>query len=117
MSIERCDKHGHWDSDFHESCPRCLPTALAMDEEIVQMQDSYHEKFRRLHRWIIVEDVDGFTVHEWTIDGVAPPSTYPTARLAASRLLQLLRLGPVGPQDHPEDVCVGTVTYGRDQEA
>lgn len=95
----------------HTRCQRECAYAdeQSQDEEIVMMQDDYHEKFRRLKRWIIVQDKDGFTVHEWTIDGVAPPSTYATARLAASRLLQLLGLGPVGPQDHPEDVCVGTI--------
>ncbi len=26
MSIERCDKHGHYDTDFHvEGCPTCVP--------------------------------------------------------------------------------------------
>lgn len=25
MSIERCEKHGRWDTDFHEVCPRCPP--------------------------------------------------------------------------------------------
>lgn len=24
MSIMRCDKHGTWDSDKYESCPRCI---------------------------------------------------------------------------------------------
>lgn len=23
MSIMRCERHGNWDSDFHELCPRC----------------------------------------------------------------------------------------------
>jgi len=27
MSIMRCEKHGHWDSDFYEECPSCLATA------------------------------------------------------------------------------------------
>lgn len=80
-----------------------------LDAEVVSIQDEYHSKFRKLKRWIIVEAADGFTVHEWTVDGVAPPTTYPTARLAASRLLQLLKVGPVGPQDHPEAVCVGSI--------
>ena len=79
-------------------------------DHVAQMQDEWHEKFRPLKRWIVVQDKDGFTVHEWTHDGIAPPSTSPTVRLAASRLLQLMRLGPVGPQDHPEEVCVGSVT-------
>jgi len=27
MSIMRCEKHGHWDSDFYEECPVCLAVA------------------------------------------------------------------------------------------
>ena len=44
---------------------------------------------------------------EWVViqhmrDGVAPQTGYPTARLAMSRMLQLMRIGPVAPQTHPE---------------
>ena len=31
MSIWRCDRHGSYDTDFHEYCPRCEPP----DEEPV----------------------------------------------------------------------------------
>lgn len=37
MSIERCDKHGHWDSDFHEGCPRCVFTPLVSAEALTEM--------------------------------------------------------------------------------
>lgn len=74
---------------------------------IDNIQAEWNAGWRHKKRWIIVEDADGYSVHVHTIDGVAPPSTYPTKRLAASRLLQLLGIGPVGPQDHPESVCIG----------
>lgn len=57
----------------------------------------------------IVEEVDGWSVHQHGPGGVCPAVTYPTERLAAARLLQLLRLGPVAPQTHPETACIGTV--------
>ena len=37
MSIERCDKHGHWDSDFHEGCPRCALPPLVSAEKLAEM--------------------------------------------------------------------------------
>jgi hypothetical protein len=58
---------------------------------------------------MIVETADGYAVHQWTPDSVFPAITYPTKRLAAARTLQLLGLGPVGPQTHPERVCIGFV--------
>lgn len=48
-------------------------------------------------------------VHEWTPDSVFPPIEYPTKRLAAARVLQLLQVGPVAPQTHPEEVCIGSI--------
>jgi hypothetical protein len=79
------------------------------DPEILQMQNDFLERNRERTRWIILDAVGGYEVHCHTKDGVAPPTSYPTKRLAASRLLQLLGIGPVAPQDHPERICVGTV--------
>lgn len=82
-----------------------------MPDTIDEMQAHWNENWRHKRRWIVVEEIDGtFSVHEHTTDGVAPPSSYPDASLAAARLLQLLGLkSPVAPQDHPERVCVGEV--------
>ncbi len=72
--------------------------------------------------WMIEESGAEFIVHRWTGQGwkhgagVAPPSSYPTLRKAASRLLQLLETGPVAPQTYPESVCVGSVTLRGDPE-
>lgn len=71
------------------------------------------ETFGRLKSarlFIIEEGVDGeWIIHQWHNEGVAPQSSYPTKRLAAARLLQLLHIGPVAPQTHPEKICIGTV--------
>ena len=44
-------------------------------------------------------------------DGVAPPTVKPSKREVAARLLQLLNIGPVAPQDYAEEVCVGKFEY------
>lgn len=52
---------------------------------------------------ISVEQIsDMWVVSQSCGDSVWPNSSYPTARLAAARILQLLNLGPVAPQTHPE---------------
>lgn len=76
---------------------------------IRQMQDEWHDSWRAKRRWIVVEEADGYSIHEHTADSIAPPFTYPNKRLLASRFLQLLGVGPVAPQTHPEQVCVGTI--------
>lgn len=79
------------------------------DYSIDAIQAHWNENWRHKQRWIIVEEIDGtYSVHRHSSDGVGPPSSYPDRRLAAARLLQLLDLaGPVAPQDHPEEVCIG----------
>ena len=58
--------------------------------------------------WAITQDADGkFSVIEHTSDGsVMPITTYETKRLAVSRLLQIMGLGPVAPQLDPECVSI-----------
>ena len=52
----------------------------------------------------------GYSVHEHTIDGVAPPYVYQTKEQAAARLLQILGIKhPVFPQNWPERVEIGAV--------
>lgn len=50
-----------------------------------------------------------YSVHQWTKDSVAPVSEYSTTAKAASRVIQLLGLGPTTPQDHPEVVKIETL--------
>jgi hypothetical protein len=71
-----------------------------------EIRAEHRARFAPCTRWIIVETPEGYEVHEWTPEGVAPPSVYPSRRLAAARLLQLMRVGPVAPQTHPEEVCI-----------
>lgn len=84
------------------------------DPHIVRLQDEHHERLRKVRRWVIAEQPDGYEVHEWSEDGVAPPSRHATKRLAAARILQLLGTGPVAPQTDPEEVCITEVS--RDGE-
>ena len=51
---------------------------------------------------------------EWVVglengESIWPTTSYPTKRLAMARALQLLDIGPIGPQLHPERVCIGEV--------
>lgn len=85
------------------------------DEEIVAIQRAQFEASRLAHRWIIVEGLEGYEVHEHTIDGVAPCSVYQTKAEAAARLLQLLDISePVTPQNWPERVCIGIMQKAED---
>jgi len=55
----------------------------------------------------IVEDGGQFVIVQHVEDGSSFPHTrYPNRRAAASRVLQLLGIGPVAPQIHPEKICV-----------
>ena len=74
-----------------------------------EIRAAHSERFAACVRWFIVE-IDGqYEAHEWTPTGVAPPSTYPTRRAAVARLMQLMRVGPVAPQTHPEEACIGEI--------
>lgn len=74
-----------------------------------EIRAHHRARFEPCTRWLIVEINGRYEVHVWTVDGVAPPSTYDTKRQAAARLLQLLKIGPVRPQTWPEEVCIGYV--------
>ena len=83
-----------------------------LDPMIVEIQDKFHAKNRMKRRWILVQEEGGrITIHEHSADGVAPPCEYQNRRIAASRLLQLWGIGPVSPQTHPEEICLGSVTF------
>ncbi len=84
--------------------------------EIRQMQFDWLTRNAETHRWIIVAEPEGFTIHEHMIDGVAPPARKATKFEAAARLLQLMGIKePVAPQDYPEQVCVGTIGAEDDE--
>jgi hypothetical protein len=77
--------------------------------EVEQIKREIFEAIKGCKLLMVVETEDGFTVHQWHPDGVAPTSTYDTNRKAAARLLQLLHIGPVAPQTWPETACIGTI--------
>lgn len=59
-----------------------------------------------------MEEADGkYSITDMTVDGIGPCILKPDKRGIAARLLQLLQLGPVAPQDYPEDICVGEIEY------
>lgn len=81
-----------------------------MDKRVLEIKDETFQSIRTAQRvWVIEGCEGGFMVHQWTHDGVAPPSVYPALRQAAARLLQLLRTGAVAPQTWPEEICIGYV--------
>ncbi len=78
--------------------------------EISDMQDGWNKSWRDKRRWIIVDEEDGtFSIHEHMKDGVAPPCVKTNKRELAARFLQCFGVGPVAPQDHPEEICVGVI--------
>lgn len=81
-----------------------------IDPDITAIQQEWLDHYRLTHRWAVVQEAEGFSVHEHSIDGVAPPSDYPTKEAAAARLLQLMGIKePVTPQNWPERVCIGYI--------
>ena len=76
-----------------------------------EIKSEHYERNRDKTIIAIVQEADEFGVYHQTKDGVAPYSTYPNARLAASRVLQLLGIGPVAPQDYPEEIGIGHIDY------
>ena len=88
-----------------------------MDKEIYDMQTEWLDRNRETSRWMIVRELDGWSVHLHTIAGVAPVTTYPTKEQAAARLLQSLDIDkPVKPQDWPESVGIGRIVEANDEQ-
>ncbi len=87
-----------------------LGDLLGQEDDISGIQADWNARWRNKRRWIIVEEGDGsYSIHEHSKNGVAPPTAKPGKREVAARLLQLLGIGPVAPQDYPEEVCVGVI--------
>jgi hypothetical protein len=81
-----------------------------MGPDIPEMQREHEARLRATTRWIIAETADGFEVHRWTIDGVAPWAVKETKEAAAARLIQLMDIRhAIIPQAYPEEVMIGTV--------
>lgn len=85
------------------------------DEEIERIRSESFKRIASADRTIMIVNIDGvYEVHMHTPDGIAPPSSYPTKQRAASRVLQLLNIGPVAPQTWPEEVLIGSITLDAD---
>lgn len=90
---------------------------MTHDEEVAEIKTVTFDMFRDSRKvWIIEERGADFIVHTWDGpdakhgSGVGPASSYPTLRKAASRLMQLLAVGPVAPQTWPEEACIGSIS-------
>lgn len=90
---------------------------MSADAEIAEIKREYFDRLCNARQvWIVEECGAEFIVHRWTGGewkngaGVAPPSSYPTLRKTAARILQLFGTGAVAPQTWPERVCIGTIT-------
>ena len=110
--------HGTPESDYSQSVQHTLrykpmiektDAAVERAKEVHEIQKAFVEENRSNKRWIIMEKGSGFEVHYHDSESVYPSSIYPTKRLAAARLLQLLGCGPVAPQTTPETAMIGNL--------
>ena len=74
-----------------------------------ECKDAKFEKIRNSACIIIEVAGQNWIIHQFNSESVLPISMYPTARAAASRVLQLMHVGPVAPQTHPETACLGSI--------
>ena len=75
------------------------------DHEVSVIKFGRFKELASAHVLMIVRDGCKYRVEQWSPDGIAPTSNYPTPETAAARVLQLLRIkDSVAPQDHPE-IC------------
>ena len=83
-----------------------------MDKETAEIAAENRAAWAGKRLWCVVEEADGYYVHSHAPDGVSPSSRYGTKREAVARLMQLLHIGPVAPQTHPEKAVISTVENG-----
>ena len=80
-----------------------------MDKEIAEIAEENRNAWAGKRLWAIVEEANGYIVHSHAPDGVSPSSRHGTKREAAARVMQLLHVGPVAPQTHPETAVISNV--------
>ena len=80
-----------------------------MDKSIAEIAEETRKSWAGKKLWAIVEEADGWVVHQHSPSGVSPSTHYPTKREAIARLMQLLATGPIAPQMHPETACIGNI--------
>jgi hypothetical protein len=94
-----------------------MSNADEINREIQQIARENREGWAGKALIAIVEESEGvFSVHQHFPDGVAPSSDYPNARAAVSRVMQLMRIGPVAPQTHAETACIGEIDTAPNPE-
>ena len=85
---------------------------MSSDPEVEQFKAERFEQIKGSKCYVIEQAGPDWVVHQWTADSIMPISVYKTPRLAASRVLQLLHIGPVAPQDHPETIGIDLAALG-----
>ena len=78
-------------------------TQTTLDAEIEAMSDEHWELGRGKHRFLLIYMGDHWTLREMDKANVYPPCDKKTKREIASRLLQVMKVGPVAPQIGPEE--------------
>ena len=82
-----------------------------MDIETRSIKREHYERLKSGAVLMIETTGDGYVVHQWTTEGVAPQSTYATPAEAVARVAQLAKVSdPVVPQSWPEEAQIGSVT-------
>lgn len=63
----------------------------------------------KLRKIELTECGDNWAVAMSDRDAIYPTTSHKSKRLAVSRILQLLDIGPVAPQIHTEEICIGEI--------
>jgi len=88
-------------------------SVTTLDAEIEAMADKHWELGRGKPRWLIIDMGDHFTLREMSQDSVMPPCDKQTKREIAARLLQVMEIGPVAPQNFPEEIGINMINDKR----
>ena len=67
-------------------------------------------------KYTITETSDGFIIEEQCGENISPQTHKATAREVIARLMQIMNVGPVGPQIFPEEVCIGYVETAQGKQ-
>ena len=84
-----------------------------LDQEIEDMADKHWELGRGKHRFLLIDMGTYWTLREMDRTSVYPPCDKGSKREIASRLLQIMEVGPVAPQMVPEEIGVNMINDKR----
>ena len=82
-----------------------------MSIAVRSIKRAHYERLKSGDVLMIETSQNGYVVHQWSADGVAPQSTHKTPMEAVARVAQLMKItSPVVPQSWPETVQIGAIT-------